>query len=67
MLARGIDIITIALVVNYDIPIEGPKPHTKVSPISYVHRTGRGGRFGRKCLAVTLFDQKGEHDQFKQI
>ncbi|WP_050613467.1 DEAD/DEAH box helicase [Bacillus testis] len=43
--ARGIDIESISLVVNYDMPLEKE---------SYVHRTGRTGRAGKAGKAITL-------------
>ncbi|MGR3492736.1 MAG: DEAD/DEAH box helicase [Shimia sp.] len=43
--ARGIDIPTVGLVVNYELPNV---------PESYVHRIGRTARAGRSGIAVTL-------------
>jgi ATP-independent RNA helicase DbpA len=43
--ARGLDIESLDLVVNYDFP---------QSPEVYVHRIGRTGRAGRKGVAVTF-------------
>ena len=45
LLARGIDIQQVSLVINYDLP--GNKEN-------YLHRIGRGGRFGRKGVAINL-------------
>jgi len=45
LLARGIDVQQVSLVVNYDMPREQE---------SYIHRIGRGGRFGRKGVAINL-------------
>ncbi|KAF8523682.1 DEAD box RNA helicase RH2a, partial [Hysterangium stoloniferum] len=45
MLSRGIDIQTVAVVVNYDLP-------DKIE--SYMHRVGRSGRFGRKGIAINF-------------
>jgi len=43
--ARGLDIPTLAVVINYDIPhVLG----------DYIHRIGRTGRAGREGLAITL-------------
>ncbi|KAJ7094160.1 P-loop containing nucleoside triphosphate hydrolase protein, partial [Mycena epipterygia] len=39
LLARGIDVQQVSLVINYDLP---------TSRENYIHRIGRGGRFGRK-------------------
>lgn len=45
LLARGIDVQQVSIVINYDLPSNKE---------SYLHRVGRGGRFGRKGVAVTL-------------
>jgi ATP-independent RNA helicase DbpA len=42
--ARGIDVESLDLVVNYDLP---PKPE------NYVHRIGRTGRAGKRGIAVS--------------
>lgn len=47
--ARGIDIDSLAFVVNYDIPNE---------PETYVHRIGRTGRAGKNGLAMTFCNQE---------
>ena len=43
--ARGIDVLDIAMVVNYDVP---------TNPEIYVHRVGRTARAGARGLALTL-------------
>jgi len=45
LLARGIDVQQVSLVINYDIPT-----HRE----NYIHRIGRGGRFGRKGVAINF-------------
>ncbi|GFN98159.1 ATP-dependent RNA helicase eif4a [Plakobranchus ocellatus] len=45
LLARGIDVHQVSLVINYDIP--GKREN-------YIHRIGRGGRFGRKGVAINF-------------
>lgn len=47
--ARGLDISTLEVVINYDIP------HVKQD---YIHRIGRTGRAGKSGLAITLVDEK---------
>ncbi|KAL3314766.1 hypothetical protein Ciccas_006609 [Cichlidogyrus casuarinus] len=56
--ARGIDIHTIALVVNYDLP---------ENPSCYLHRIGRSGRFGRKGLAISLVAGPEDVQLLKEI
>jgi translation initiation factor 4A len=56
LLARGIDVQQVSLVINYDLPINRE---------SYIHRIGRGGRFGRKGVAinfVTTYDVRMMRD-----
>lgn len=50
--ARGIDVPTITLVVNYDLPKQAE---------DYVHRIGRTGRAGRDGVAITLADSREYH------
>ena len=45
ILARGIDVQQVSLVINYDLPN---------SRENYIHRIGRGGRFGRKGVAINF-------------
>jgi ATP-dependent RNA helicase RhlE len=51
IVARGIDIPTLEVVINYDIPhVTG----------DFIHRIGRTGRAGRQGLAITLLSPKEE-------
>ena len=47
--ARGIDIQQVGTVINFDVPTN---VHT------YLHRIGRGGRWGRKGLAINLITKR---------
>jgi superfamily II DNA/RNA helicase len=47
LLSRGIDIQTLSLVINYDLPRSD-------NIQSYIHRIGRTGRFGRNGLSINL-------------
>jgi ATP-dependent RNA helicase DeaD len=47
--ARGLDISTVTVVVNYDVP---------TSPDTYVHRIGRTGRVGRSGRAITFVERR---------
>merc|ERR1719192_3260953 len=45
LLARGIDVQSVSLVINYDLPRDKE---------NYIHRIGRSGRYGRKGVAVNF-------------
>jgi len=45
VLARGIDVRGVSLVINFDLPTDRE---------NYIHRIGRGGRFGRKGVAINF-------------
>lgn len=66
LLARGIDVQTVSMVFNFDVPSFEDKE-------SYIHRIGRCGRYGRKGTAINLvtgpekdvLDQIAAHYSFK--
>jgi len=45
LLARGIDVQQVSLVINFDMPMNRE---------NYLHRIGRGGRFGKKGVAINF-------------
>jgi translation initiation factor 4A len=45
LLARGVDVQQVSMVLNYDLPTDRE---------NYIHRIGRGGRFGRKGVAINF-------------
>ncbi len=57
ILSRGIDIDTIDLVINYDVPRDGE---------DYVHRIGRTARAEAEGVAVTFIGEK-EQNRFQAI
>ncbi len=57
LMARGIDIISLPFVINYELPR---------SPLDYVHRIGRTGRAGENGTAISLIATEDEH-HFKVI
>ncbi|KAH3663978.1 hypothetical protein OGAPHI_004692 [Ogataea philodendri] len=64
VLARGIDIPSVSMVVNYDIPLDkkgNPDPST------YLHRIGRTGRFGRTGVSISLIHDKKSYQDLETI
>eukprot|EP00042_Codosiga_hollandica_P028568 m.150694 g.150694 ORF g.150694 m.150694 type:complete len:93 (-) comp52803_c0_seq2:122-400(-) len=49
LLARGIDVQQVSIVVNFDLPRD---------VANYIHRIGRGGRLGRKSVALNLLTNR---------
>ena len=64
VLARGIDVSTVTMVVNYDIP---ELPNGKADPETYLHRIGRTGRFGRVGVAVTFISDRAQWERLNEI
>lgn len=56
--ARGIDVQTVGLVVNYDLP---------QTAAVYLHRIGRSGRFGRRGIAISFVGGNGVNDDIKHL
>ncbi len=64
VLARGIDIPSVTMVVNYDLPLDrqgNPDPST------YLHRIGRTGRFGKVGVSVSFVYDKKSYEQLMKI
>lgn len=59
LLARGIDVQTVSVVFNFDMPSFEDKEN-------YIHRIGRCGRYGRKGVAIS-FVNPTEKDVLEQI
>ena len=53
VLSRGLDVSTVTLVINYDMPVEHSNPRAPNFE-TYLHRIGRSGRFGKKGAAFNL-------------
>ena len=58
LMARGIDVQTVSLVINYDVP---------ASFAQYIHRIGRTSRYGRKGFALNLIGSNREFDLLRGI
>merc|ERR1712196_207037 len=61
VLARGIDVPSVTMVVNFDIPLTfsvGNNRHTGEANFEeYLHRVGRTGRFGQPGIAINLVNR----------
>jgi translation initiation factor 4A len=52
LLARGIDVHQVGLVINFELPSKKE---------NYIHRIGRGGRFGKRGIAINLISNHEAH------
>lgn len=64
VLARGIDVATVSLVVNYDIPLD---QNNRPDPETYLHRIGRTGRFGRVGVSISFVHDKRSWQELNEI
>ncbi|KAJ7067177.1 P-loop containing nucleoside triphosphate hydrolase protein [Mycena amicta] len=76
VIARGIDILQVNMVVNYDLPLMyernsgggGPGGQFDKPDIeTYIHRIGRTGRFGRRGISINFVHDKKTWQQMDQI
>jgi len=71
VIARGIDILQVNMVVNYDLPLlnERGDGRSDARPDieTYIHRIGRTGRFGRKGISINFVHDKRTWGQMEQI
>ena len=56
LFTRGIDIITVNVVINFDMPRNSD---------TYLHRIGRSGRFGHLGIAINLITEDDKNSMFK--
>ena len=56
MFTRGIDIMSVNVVINFDFPRYSE---------TYLHRIGRSGRFGHLGLAINFITEEDKHELFK--
>jgi len=72
VIARGIDILQVNMVVNYDLPLmndrgRGFDNDARPDVETYIHRIGRTGRFGRKGISINFVHDKKTWLQMEQI
>jgi ATP-dependent RNA helicase DDX19/DBP5 len=66
VLARGIDVSSVSMVINYDIPMKG-RGDTEPDAETYLHRIGRTGRFGRVGVSISFVYDKKSFDALSKI
>lgn len=66
VLARGIDVSSVSMVINYDVPMKGPGERD-ADPETYLHRIGRTGRFGRVGVSITFIYDRRSYDALQSI
>ncbi|KAK9453278.1 P-loop containing nucleoside triphosphate hydrolase protein [Dipodascopsis uninucleata] len=64
VLARGIDVASVSMVINYDVPTDEAG---RADPQTYLHRIGRTGRFGRVGVSITFVHDKHTWGQLVEI
>jgi ATP-dependent RNA helicase DDX19/DBP5 len=64
VIARGIDILQVTLVINYDMPVD---VNNRPDPETYLHRIGRTGRFGRSGVSINFVHDRKSWEEMKAI
>ncbi|KAK3325817.1 P-loop containing nucleoside triphosphate hydrolase protein [Apodospora peruviana] len=67
VLARGIDVSSVSMVINYDIPMKGPPGKEEPDSETYLHRIGRTGRFGRVGVSISFVYDRRSYQALTQI
>lgn len=64
VMARGIDVSSVSIVINYDIPmLQDGSPDME----TYIHRIGRTGRFGRTGVSISFVNDHQSCRALKSI
>lgn len=66
VLSRGIDVSSVSMVINYDIPMMG-RGDTEPDAETYLHRIGRTGRFGRVGVSISFVHDKKSYNALVDI
>lgn len=66
VLSRGIDVSSVSMVINYDIPMKG-RGDTEPDAETYLHRIGRTGRFGRVGVSISFVYDKKSYTALNKI
>lgn len=63
--ARGLDISSVNLIINWDPPIDHETRQADFD--TYLHRVGRSGRFGADGIAVNMLERPDDRRIISQI
>ncbi len=66
VLARGIDVSSVSMVINYDIPMKGAGDREPDAE-TYLHRIGRTGRFGRVGVSISFVHDRKSFTALSEI
>ena len=66
-MSRGFDVAEVQLVINVDVPLQRDEHGEIPDADTFMHRSGRAGRFGKKGICLTLFDKDYEERCFNAI
>ncbi|KAI0264367.1 DEAD-domain-containing protein [Gloeopeniophorella convolvens] len=72
VISRGIDVLQVNMVVNYDLPLMNDREGTgggdqQPDIETYIHRIGRTGRFGRKGISINFVHDKNTWAHMEEI
>ncbi|CAG9331047.1 unnamed protein product [Blepharisma stoltei] len=67
VLSRGVDFRLVSLVINMDPPTYKEGEVFLPDPVTYLHRVGRTGRYGRRGVAVNLVTNAESQTVFRTI
>ena len=70
LLARGFDVQQVELVINFDLPYVHDRNTAEINKekmAEYLHRIGRGGRFGRRGMAINIIANATERTRKEAI
>ncbi|KAL8810071.1 MAG: hypothetical protein Q9223_002627 [Gallowayella weberi] len=67
VLSRGIDVQSVSLVINYDLPDKAPREPHRADTQTYLHRIGRTGRFGRVGVSISMVSGRRDFEIMHEI
>jgi len=64
VIARGLDVLKVSLVINYDVPMD---KDGQPDPETYLHRIGRSARWKNPGVAITFVHDRHSFEKLKFI